>query len=229
MDHAPSDWMSHPKPKNDPMKRLALGRLSTLAFLAVTFVPADASGQNAGKRIYSTISNCELAHVLTVDQCRNAHANALAELDEKSPRFASRTDCEKSFKHCMIAGFRGQRAEFEPALRGFEVNARSETDKTVLPILDGEGSSLGFRARTVLRMDTGISFSMHEQAQKRWAQVQNARAAAGAYGGDLDSNGGVQDSSAPNISPPQPMPPSENDLAAAAHRRQEIRNAPTVY
>lgn len=211
------------------MNRLALRRRSTLIALAVSFVAADASGQIAGKRLYSTISNCELARVLTVDQCRNAHANALAELDEKSPRFASRTDCEKSFKHCMIAGFHGQRAEFEPALRGFEVNARSETDKTVLPVLEGEGSSLGFRARTVLRMDAGISFSMREQAQKRWAQVQNARASAAASGGDLDTSGGAWDSSPPNMAPAQPMPPSENDLAAAAHRRKEIRNAPTVY
>ena len=226
-------FMSSLKPEHDPMNRTAFGCFSTLAILAMALAPADAPGQTTGKRVFSTSASCELTHLLSADQCRNAHSNALAELDEKSPRFASRAECEKSFKHCMIAGFNRGRVEFESALRGFEVNARSETDKTVLPVLEGDSSSLEFRGRTVLRMDTGISFSLREQSQKRWAQVQNARAATEAAmrapGGDLDPVGGVQDWSAPNLAPAQPTPPSANDVAAAARRRQELRAAPTVY
>ena len=215
------------------MSRTTLGRFSILAISAMAFAPTDAPGQTIGKRLFSTSASCELTQLLSADQCRNAHANALAELDEKSPRFASRAECEKSFKHCMIAGFNRKRVEFEPALRGFEVNARSEADKTVLPALEGDSSSLQFRARTVLRQETGISFSLREQAQKRWAQAQNVRAAAeaamSAPEGDLDSTGRVRDWSAPNLAPAQPMPPSANDLEAAVRRRQELRNAPTVY
>lgn len=215
------------------MDLLKFGRLSIVVVLAFGGAWSPAFGQTLGKRVFSTSSSCELSTLLTAEECRNAHANSLAELDEKSPRFASRAECEKNFHRCMIAGFDRKRVEFEPALRGFEVNVRSATDKTVAPLVDGDGSVLGFRSRTVLRADTGISHMARDQAQARWAQEQKARAAAansvGAPEGELDGGAEAPTSRALNSPSPENAPPSEGDLAAQARRREEIRRAPTLY
>ena len=215
------------------MDLLKFGRSSIVVVLAFGGAWAPAFGQMIGKRVFSTSSSCELSTLLTADECRNAHANALAELDEKSPRFASRAECEKNFKRCMIAGFDRKRVEFEPALRGFEVNVRSATDKTVVPLVDGDGSVLGFRSRTVLRADAGISHMARDQAQARWAQEQKARAAAansaGAPAGELDGGGEAPNSRALNAPSRENAPPSAAELAAQARRREEIQRAPTLY
>jgi len=214
------------------MDLLKFGRSSIVVVVALGGAWSPAFGQMIGKRIFSTSSSCELSTLLTADECRNAQANALAELDEKSPRFPSRAECEKSFRRCMIAGFDRKRVEFEPALRGFEVNVRSATDKTVVPLVDGDGSVLGFHSRTVLRADAGISHMARDQAQARWAQEQKARAAAnsaGAPAGELDVGGEAPNSRALNSPSPDNAPPSEADLAAQARRRDEIRRAPTLY
>ena len=215
------------------MDRRSLCRISLAVFVASGFGTGNALGQTTGKRIFATTASCELASLLTREECGYAHGNALSELDEKSPRFASRAECEKNFKQCMIAGFGGKRVEFEPALRGFEVNVRSATDKSVMPVVDGDGSSLGFHGRTALRADTGISHALREQARARWAQTQKARAAAEAAATDARSPVDDRDGSVggPNsyAPPAQPSPPTANDLAAQARRREEIRRAPSVY
>ncbi|MDR3448867.1 MAG: DUF1190 domain-containing protein [Alphaproteobacteria bacterium] len=200
--------------------------VALFVLLAVGFGVAEAAGQTTGKRVFSTGNSCELATVLTTQECRNAHDNALAELDEKSPRFASRAECEKSFKQCMIAGIDRQRVEFEPALRGFEVNVRAATDKTAIPVIDGDGSSLGFHPRTVLHADKGVSNSLRAQAQQRWAQAQRARAEAAAA---RPPNGDQGLDAAPDAPSAVSRPPTARDLAAAARRREELRSAPTVY
>jgi len=211
-----------------------IGRILALLVLAGGMAAPNAVGQSLGKRVFSTRANCETAALLSAEECRNAYANASAELDEKSPRFNARAECEKIFSHCMIAGFDRKRIEFEPSLRGFEVSVRSATDKTVVPVVEGDSSSLGFRARTALRPDAGLSNSARQQAQARWAQAQKARAAAEALArmppeAPIPSaeNPNTRLTAAPDAEPPRP--PSARDLAAAARRREEFRNAPTVY
>ena len=222
--------------EHDAMDLRSLCRISLAVFVASGFGTVNASGQTTGKRIFATTASCELSSLLTREECRYAHGNALSELDEKSPRFASRPECEKNFKQCMIAGFGGKRVEFEPALRGFEVNVRSATDKSVMPVVDGDGSSLGFHTRTALRADTGISHALREQARARWAQTEKARIAAEAAAADARSPADDKDWSveAPNskalyATPAEPSPPTANDLAAQARRREDIRRAPSVY
>ena len=219
------------------MRRSDFRRISLVFFLSAGFATTGAFAQTTGKRVFSTSASCEMGNLLSATECRNAHDNALAELDEKSPRFAARAECEKHFTHCMIAGFAGKRVEFEPAMKGFEVNARSATDKTVTPVIEGDGSSLGFHARTALRADAGASHAMREQSQARWTQAQKARAEAEAataahsrsLTGEPDFGAAPRDSSGLASPAAAPQPPSEHDLAAAARRREEMRNAPTVY
>lgn len=219
------------------MKKLALVssklRFCAVLILAVDcFAPMVVCGQTFGKRVFSTAGSCELSSLLTPSECRYAYGNALAELDEKAPRFASRDECQKIFKQCMIAGFGGGRVEFQPALRGFEVNVRSQTEKTVLPVVDGDGSSLGFRARSALKPDAGVSHSLRNQAQARWKQQQEAKAAAAVREPRFEKELGAGEPLDLQVSPslaPEHREPTEYDRAAAERRRQELRAAPTVW
>jgi uncharacterized protein YgiB involved in biofilm formation len=216
------------------MDLLKFGRFSIVAVLVFGGAGAAALGQTIGKRVFSTSESCELGALLTAAECRNAHANALAELDEKSPRFTSRAECEKNFNRCMIAGIDRKRVEFEPAMRGFEVNVRSENDKTVMPVVDGASSMLGFHSRTALRPDPGISRTAQGQARARWAQAQKARAAAAedsarALEGESNMNGGAEDFRGPTAPRPETSAPTAYDRAAEQRRREEIRRAATIY
>ena len=207
---------------------------AAIVFSAIACGGVSVSAQTNGKRTFSTSASCALTNFLTAEQCRIGYANALAELDEKSPRFTSRAECEKEFKHCMIIGFDRKRVEFQPALRGFEVNVRSATDMTVLPVIDGDSASLGFRVRTTLRPDAGVSLSQRQQAQERWAQAQKARldaqtAPTRASEGEINSGIAPYGETAPSITPPAPRQPTAHDLESERRRRQEIRDAPTVY
>jgi len=135
--------------------------------------------QSYGKRVFATQSSCDLTGWLTGDECKNSYGNALAELDEKTPRFSSRAECEQSFKHCMIAGFNGRRAEFEPCMRGFEVTARGMEEIWTLPIVEGDGAALGLQPRSISH-PSGVSRSRQAEAQARWTQLLKDRVAAAA-------------------------------------------------
>ncbi|WP_425332417.1 DUF1190 domain-containing protein [Rhodoblastus sphagnicola] len=148
------------------------------AALAIAALTADARAQSPQNRLFATSASCEAARAFPAELCRHAHANALAELNEKSPRFTSRADCESHFHRCMIAGFASGRVEFQPALRGFEISALGASEPSVTPVIEKDASALDFRARTAVRADTCVSFSSREKAQARWLGIQRALAAA---------------------------------------------------
>jgi hypothetical protein len=160
---------------------------------------------------------------LTADECKNSYGNALAELHEKAPRFSSRIECEQNFKHCMIAGFNGNRAEFEPSMRGFEVTARGMGEILTLPIVEGNGAALGLQPRSISH-SSGVSRSRQAEAQSRWTQLLKDRAAAAAA---VVNTPDSPPESGANWDIPTVAPPP--DPAATERRRKEIRNAPTVY
>jgi Protein of unknown function (DUF1190) len=194
-----------------------------LALFVFSLVSSSACGQIRGARLYSTAESCEVSSGLTTQECHNAFANALAELDEKSPRFRSRAECEKAFKRCMIAGFGRRRVEFEPALRGFAIKPSVTGGGTVVPVVEGDDDLLGFRERSFSRLDTTESYALRAQAQKRWLEAQKARAAVPA---DERQLGAPPEAVAP---PEDPATAAEYDRESAARRAKEIREAPTAY
>ncbi len=200
------------------------GQAAMFAFCLLS--PVSASARDPGERIYSTAGSCVVASGLTAQQCQTAYANALAELDEKAPRFRSRGECEASFRRCMIAGVARGGVEFEPALRGFAVRRSAAGGGTVTPVVEGDNDLLGFGERTISRPDTSVSASSRAQAQKRWAEAQKARAALGS-GADPQA-GAPADEAAPTAHE-NPAAAAEYDRQSAARRAKEIREAPTLY
>lgn len=205
------------------MKRAKFGRAQLLTLFAFSLVSSSACGQTQGARLYSTAGSCEVSSGLTAQECHNAHANALAELDEKSPRFRSRAECEKAFKRCMIAGFDRRRVEFEPALRGFAIKRSVTGGGTVVPVVEGDNDLLGFRERTFSRLDTTESYALRARAQKRRSEAQKARAAVPADEQQLGAPPGAV------VRPENPAAAAEYDRESAARRAKEMREAPTAY
>jgi hypothetical protein len=197
--------------------------IAALFLMGVVVASSGTCAQTYGKRVFATQSSCDLAGWLTGDKCKNSYSNALAELDEKAPRFSSRAECEQSFKHCMIAGFNGKRAEFEPSLEGFEVTARATGEIWTLPIVEGDGAALGLQPRSISH-PSGVSRSRQAEAQARWTQLLKDRAAAAAAVANTPGSSPESDANwdIPTVAPPP-------DPAAAERRRKEIRDAPTVY
>ena len=175
-----------------------------------------------GGHVFGSRSSCEASHVVPVEQCKFAFANAAAELDEKAPRFSKRQDCERPFKRCMIAGF-GQSAkgvEYMPNMRGVEITLRSESDHSARPVLEAETHGLDLRPRTILRADAGISLSQRAQAQKNWAAAQAAKLAP-APNMNPDSKEPQYDLAPRQAAkPPAPTVKLQPDLAVEAQRRR---------
>jgi hypothetical protein len=195
---------------------------SLLVCAALLVGTSSSPAQTSGKRLFATREHCVASGALPAGDCRHAHANALAEQDEKAPRFATRPECEKEFSRCMIAGFGGRRVEFQPALRGFEVSLPALGEKTVLPVLYVDGSALGFRPRPVSRPDASISQAARETARAKWREGQRAaKAAASRRDTAPEPSGQV-----PVLE--TPAPPSLYDIESAARRRKAIESAPTV-
>jgi hypothetical protein len=209
------------------MIRTKFGRAAIVALFAFCPASGSARAQTHGVRIYSTTGSCEVSSGLTAQECHNAYANALAELDEKSPRFGSRAECEKAFKRCMIAGLDRRRVEFEPAFGGFAIKRSATGGGTVVPVVEGDNDLLGFRERTISRLDTSESFSLRAQAQKRWTEAQKARAALGA-GSDPQTGAPDPEGVAPPASQYDPAAAAEYDRKSAAQRAKEMRDARTL-
>jgi hypothetical protein len=176
---------------------------------------------------YATLRACEGGGRLSDAECHNAFANAQAEFDEETPRFPRRPDCESVFHHCMIAGFgpaagKKPAAIFEPTMRAVELHLRSSSDRTVVPLLDGDASGLTFEPRTILRPDTGVSASHRAQVQAAWQARQTATPNGTAAGPAPDAFVPPPHLPKPADQAPPPSP------AATAQRRQELQTLPFV-
>ena len=157
---------------------------SAINFVVASSVLAEAP---RGSFSFGTEQSCVSDHRFSLEQCRNAAANAQAEFDEKTPRYAKRHECEAVFGvgHCSIGfagtnGFSGKATGvyFTQRQTGFRIIIRSENDMTVLPL---SGSPLlSFQPRTILRMQTSRNPHVREEAEKAF-KARSARS-GGEYG-----------------------------------------------
>jgi uncharacterized protein YgiB involved in biofilm formation len=151
--------------------------LPLVALLAALLSSAYATAAEK-KQIFATQQACEHSGLLDPAECKYAFLNADAELDEKAPRFASRSECAREFKRCVIAGIgevgrngKISGVSFQPGMRAVEVSVRDGSDKNVRPILE-MGDIPGLGARTVLRQYVDRSPARRAQAQARWRQLE---------------------------------------------------------
>jgi hypothetical protein len=189
---------------------IAHSTLRLIITSAINFVVASSVLAEAprGSFPFGTEQSCVSDHRFSLEQCRNAAANAQAEFDEKTPRYAKRDQCEVVFGvgHCSVgfAGTRGYSGNaagvyFTPRQTGFRITVRSENDMTVLPF--SSNPLLSFRPRTILRMQTSRNPHVREEAEE--AFKARSASSGGEYG--VSSPGtGLGDS----LPPPYPSDPN---------------------
>lgn len=141
---------------------LLMGQV-TMSGTALAQAPTTFGSRNA----------CEMSSRFTREQCDNAFANALAEFDEGTPRFARRDECEKRFGRCQIAGFGSGKVSFGPQMDGVVISTRAG-NITVLPVLKGPRPPAAFSERTILQRKTERSDRKQKAAQARWEAQWNA-------------------------------------------------------
>ena len=143
---------------------IALGVTSPA--LAGAGLPPPHSG-----RVFFDAGACRDAKAFSDGECQNAYANAKAEFEEKSPRFATRAECERYFRRCMIGDINGggKRVTFVPTMRGFSIENGSQ--RRVLPISESSEFDLLFQPRAVERVNSFVSSTKTAEAQKTWQSM----------------------------------------------------------
>jgi len=219
--------------RKDAKRRATTGRgrrwVWALAGLAALLAP-DALAYP--KRVYATENACRADSQMSAEECRNAFANARAELDEAAPRFSRRDECEKHFRRCMIVGLGGARgAEFGPAAKGVEIVVRSSSDKTARPVLEVDLPAVVLAARTAMKSDTHFSAAARKKSQSAWSDWLRAQSAPAEIkpAPAMDPNDGGDF----HYTPPETIQPEApkvypGDAERERRRREEIRNAPLV-
>ncbi|HEY8067170.1 MAG TPA: DUF1190 domain-containing protein [Methylosinus sp.] len=190
-------------------RRAFAGALLLLSLAAPTCGVAAETAR--GSFVFSSARNCATSGRFPAELCAFAEINAVAEFEEKAPRFPQRGLCERAYGAggCSLGflgadGWAGKKTAiyFSPRQRGFRITARSERDVTVTPL----AGDLRFATRSALRRDASI----------------NPRAArapmSGAQGGAASGGGGEFGVSSPDgpAGPPPPRAPVDPDFDCAA-------------
>src|SRR4051794_25404922 len=117
------------------------------AILAPT-AEAQSKSFRAGP-VYANEATCAQSSHLRPEQCRNAFANAKAELSDTAPRFRSRQECEISFRRCSIVSFTSLKdATLQPTLEGVQIVSAAGGIR-VIPVIAGKRQITTFLPRTV--------------------------------------------------------------------------------
>jgi uncharacterized protein YgiB involved in biofilm formation len=143
---------------------LAAARAAVFAVAGFALTPADLAAQVAGQT-YVRRDECIEAGKLSAEQCENAYRNARAEFEQKAPRYASRSACERAHKRCgaqvsttggwdaLARGGGGQ--SYVPRFVGIRVTGEGASSKT-LPIIEGS-ARIAFSARQVAALDDKVA------------------------------------------------------------------------
>ncbi len=130
--------------------------------------------------VYVTRGTCQADSLLSMEECRNAFANAEAEFNDNVPVFARQEECEKQFRRCVISFAELPSSStvlrYVPKMRGVQVSVESEQDRTVVPILDGNHPAVSFGRRSILNPQEFRSPLRQEEARNRWASFQRQMA-----------------------------------------------------
>ncbi|SFD05569.1 Protein of unknown function [Bosea sp. CRIB-10] len=143
---------------------LVVARAAVFAVAGFALTPADLAAQVAGQT-YVRRDECIEAGKLSAEQCENAYRNARAEFEQKAPRYASRSACERAHKRCgaqvsttggwdaLARGGGGQ--SYVPRFVGIRVTGEGASGKT-LPIIEGS-AKVTFAARQVAALDDKVA------------------------------------------------------------------------
>ena len=144
-----------------PASALSMLRVATLAPALALAGPSDLAAQ-AGGNVYVRRDECVAAGKLTAEQCEFAYRNARAEFLQKTPRYASRTACERAHKRCaaqmVSAGgwesFGKGGATYVPRFLGVRVTGEGASGKA-LPVIDG-ATQIAFAGRPVAELQERV-------------------------------------------------------------------------
>ena len=146
-----------------PLLPLVLVRAAAFAVAGFALAPADLAAQAAGQT-YIRRDECIEAGKLSPEQCENAYRNARAEFEQKAPRYASRSACERAHKRCgaqvaTTGGWdalaRGAGATYVPRFVGIRVTGEGAASKA-LPIVEG-AARIAFSPRRVAALDDKVA------------------------------------------------------------------------
>lgn len=146
-----------------PLLPLVLVRAAAFAVAGFALAPADLAAQAAGQT-YIRRDECIEAGKLSPEQCENAYRNARAEFEQKAPRYASRSACERAHKRCgaqvaTTGGWdalaRGAGATYVPRFVGIRVTGEGAASKA-LPIVEG-AARIAFSPRQVAALDDKVA------------------------------------------------------------------------
>ncbi|WP_158673595.1 DUF1190 domain-containing protein [Bosea sp. FBZP-16] len=143
---------------------LVFARAAVFAVAGIALAPADLAAQAAGQT-YVRRDECIEAGKLSAEQCEHAYRNARAEFEQKAPRYASRSACERVHKRCgaqvsttggwdaLARGGGGQ--SYVPRFVGIRVTGEGAQGKA-FPIIEGTGK-VAFSARQVAALDDKVA------------------------------------------------------------------------
>lgn len=205
--------------------------LAALCLAATRGGGLDAAAAAGKSFFFATRQACAASGLFDQKQCANAFANALAEMRERAPSFATRIDCHLRFGLCEKREIDaaappgvGVRGRFAPVMLGVEIFDRigGGVAAPVLAVANPRGL---FRERTIRRLD-----------------VARPSAAPGDVGGTKPDPGAA----APSVPPPPPgdagrveadndsgsRKPSDAETPRRSEtpdqRRERLRNAPFI-
>jgi len=166
---------------------LRLAMAAAIGLAATLCGERAAQDAGAGERVFFDAQACRTAKALSDSECGTAFANAKAEFAEKAPRFASRAECERYFRRCMIGDFSGggRRVTFIPQMRGFAVETGRE--RQVVPFAEGAAAAGLFQPRPAARADGSVDVAKTAAAQQIWKATIASPAAAAPSGEDANA------------------------------------------
>jgi hypothetical protein len=149
-------------------------RAGVVLYGLVSLAPTLQAGTRTA--MYVTTKACQSASLLTVEECRNAFANAEAEFNDSAPIFAKQDECERHFPRCVVSFSEPPRSstelQYTPKMKGVHVTVNSERDRTVIPVLEGRHPAVSFSSRTVVSSQDFRSSIKQEDARNRWLEFQ---------------------------------------------------------
>ncbi|WP_168166076.1 DUF1190 domain-containing protein [Bosea sp. PAMC 26642] len=141
---------------------MLLARAAALAPALSLAAPADLAAQGAGA-VYERRDDCIAGGLLGPEQCEFAYRNARAEFEQKAPRYASRTLCERSHKRCgaqMVStggweSFGRGGATYVPRFTAVRITGEGAA-RRAWPVIEGGGRA-AFAGRPVTELQDKVA------------------------------------------------------------------------
>lgn len=144
-----------------PASILVTLRVAALAPALSLASPGDLAAQSPGNT-YVRRDECIAGGLLSAEQCEFAYRNARAEFEQRAPRYATRTACERAHKRCgaqvVSAGgwesFGKGGATYVPRFVGVRVTGEGAA-RRALPVVEGS-AKVAFVGRPVTELQDKV-------------------------------------------------------------------------